>query len=229
MSRNSLKIRLGNDVKKFLDKLGLLKGCNQKYYYSCPQSVIDVSRKGTYEEILDEIYRTFAYDFLLKDESIFSFEEDGNNCRYLFMQGVKSKIPFDEFLQRNGHVYDENEEDIQILRDLYDEAADSSVYDYVKNPVYLRFDVSKEQYKTSCHPYAHMHIGLNNEIRIPSSLRLTPEMFTSFAIKMTYPQLWRDKSSDSKLSQWHSEYKRICNKVDAAFMQDSDLLDLYLA
>ena len=92
----------------------------------------------------------------------------------------------------------------------------------------MRYDVSAKEYKEGTHPYSHLHIGIHNEIRIPISLLLTPEMFTEFVVKMVYRQEWLKFKDDNYFVDFHNSSKSKCDEIDLKFWSEIDKKDLFL-
>lgn len=69
--------------------------------------------------------------------------------------------------------------------------------------VYFRYDVDSVRYMPNIHSYAHLHIGISNDIRIPCASLLTPAAFVVFVIKQVYKVNWErcmaEKDSRSKI------------------------------
>lgn len=64
-----------------------------------------------------------------------------------------------------------------------------TVSDY-KSFTPIRLDQHPEQYKPTHHPAHHLHIGYENDSRIPVKRVLTPLAFTSFVLSTFYPKGW---------------------------------------
>lgn len=228
MKDNGFCIRVRRDAVLFLEKMELLKEqCfDPSAHYA--NSVKEIARTGTQYEIIMEIWKTHSYDFLLNDESIFQFHKSDENLRYCFIQNPKVKITWKEFLYRNGlNEAEIAEEELEMYNSLYELGDDESCYEYIKSPIYLRYDLSKEQYQESFHPYSHLHVGLHNEIRFPISKILTPEMFAQLAVKMTYPELWRKKMAQNDILEFQKMVKKGCENVSKEMWSELDKCDLF--
>lgn len=228
MTDNSFCIRVRKDVVSFLKKMeNLQESCfDPNDHYS--SRVREIARAGSHYEILTEIWNTHSNDFLLNDESIFQFHKSGKNLRYCFMQNSIVKVSWEVFLEKNN-VKEEGlaPEDLEIYSALYDNGDDESCYEHIEYPVYLRYDLSVEQYQECFHPYSHLHVGLHNEIRFPISRELTPEMFAQIAIKMTYPELWREKIEKNEILESFKTVKKGCIEVPKKNWSELDKCDLF--
>lgn len=228
MNNNSFNIRIRKDVVGFLKKINLFKLDNYFPEDHYLDAVKEISRIGTHEQIYCKICETYSFDIMLSDDSIYQFHKDGDSYRYCFIQNPKVKYSWEEYLHNNDLKEDElTEEDSNIYRSCYDNNEDDS-FRYVENPMYIRYDVSGEEYCECSHPYSHLHIGLHNELRIPVSIVLTPEQFTEFSIKMTYRELWKEMYEKGEISEFHKQVKRGCESVDERYWSEEDRLDLFL-
>lgn len=229
MNKNSFEIRIETEAERFLKEMNLLKDNRYKLNKSISKENFEIGRTNNYKEIFDTLSRTSSYDFLLHDDSIFQFQKDKDDYRYQFMQSYRTKISFEEVLLRLQLEPDKiTEEEFLYFTSLYEEGSDDCLFDNRNNPLYIRYDVSKMQYKEGIHPYSHLHIGLGNEVRIPLSIILTPEMFVLFVIKMSYPQVWEKNSSNGKIKEMMNSFKAKCEQVDKNFWSNVDMQDLYL-
>lgn len=228
MTDNSFCIRVRKDVVSFLKKMeNLQESCfDPNDHYS--SRVREIARAGSHYEILTEIWNTHSYDFLLNDESIFQFHKFGKNLRYCFMQNPRVKVSWEAFLEKDNVKEEElTPEDLEIYSALYENGDDESCYEHIEYPVYLRYDLSVEQYQECFHPYSHLHVGLHNEIRFPISRELTPEMFAQIAIKMTYPELWREKIEKNEILESFKTVKKGCIEVPKKNWSELDKCDLF--
>ena len=193
MTDRSFDVRIGKYVEPFLKKIGLFQRniYNPKDHYT--KRVKEISRIGSYQEIYNEVVNTYSYDILLKDGSVFQFhkEDEEEVYRYCFIQNPRMKLSWEDFLHKIG--LEENEEqpisEVMQWQAYYDNDEDDC-FDINNYPVSIRYDASESEYVEGEHPFSHFHIGIHNDIRIPISLILTPEMFTEFIVKMVYRKEW---------------------------------------
>lgn len=231
MTDRSFDIRIEQNVKPFLEKMGIFQ-CNiydRKNHYA--KRVKEISRIGSYQEIYNAVVTTCSYDILLKDGSVFQFHKvDGKEeYRYCFIQNPRMKLSWEDFLRKIG--VEENDDqpipDVMQWQAYYDNDEDDC-FDINNYPVSIRYDASESEYVEGEHPFSHFHIGIHNDIRIPISLILTPEMFTEFIVKMVYRKEWLYKKNDNYFVDFHSSVKKGCKPVIIDFLSDLDKLDLYM-
>lgn len=144
--------------------------------------------KDDYYKLYTTAMENEDYDFhITKDNSFFQF----------YSEKVKNKVVSIHY------VFYSCPKDVSLLDDIMSEedndAGNKGMYynlidsvDFKKNVLYFRFDYEKDLYKKIIHPIAHLHIGFDNEIRIPLDKILTPEAFVDFVMKYAYKELWQE-------------------------------------
>ena len=229
MRDKGFDIRIVRNVELFLKKIGIFECCIYKPNDHYSKSVKEISRIGSYQEIYNEVVSTYSYDIILKDGSVFQFHKEYDDYRYCFFQNPRVKLTWEDFLHKYG--LDDNDEqpisDVMQWQAYYDNDEDEC-FETNMYPVSIRYDACKSEYVEGEHPYSHFHIGIHNDIRIPISLILTPEMFTEFIVKMVYRKEWLDKKNDNYFVDFHSALKKGCEPVDIEHLSELDKLDLYM-
>lgn len=160
-------------IKKFSEKYN-----NQLFY-----------DKENYENLYTIAMENEDYDFhITKDNGIFQF----------YTEKVKNK------LTSIHYIFYSNPKDIEAINELIGEEKSKGncveykeicalldIADNKKNVLYFRYDYDIKLYKELIHPLSHIHIGFDNEIRIPLDKVLTPEAFIDFVIKYAYKENWQ--------------------------------------
>lgn len=169
---------------KLLKEIELLGEIN----YSIPENsfeikkfskeFLSISQKGDYKEIYDCAMRNKDYDFRLNDNSIMQFTiEKGNKNNIIKMRYAFYKCPYLIF-----------KKDEQEYTDVF-----------LKNYVSIRYDYDINKYKEVIHPISHLHIGNDNNLRIPIDKILEPLEFGIFIIRNIYQNEWRILLNDSHI------------------------------
>lgn len=93
--------------------------------------------------------------------------------------------------------------------------------------VYMRYDVDARGRKNNenIHSYTHLHIGLNNNIRIPVGKHLTPFTFTMFIIRHVYYDLWVDMVRKEEIT---FGYKNKCSDLPKELWTEDETKELYI-
>jgi len=185
--RSPLEIRACIDLVDNADLLGAL---NENV--SLPLNYVAQSRGLPYSSYW-ELYKTnFWFHIKLKDESLILFEEDS----FRFIMSPISIPTHEDFIAYDlGDDWDHfNAEEKENY--LTSEYFKHSYHSYIettsdfKSHTPVRLDQHPNQYKPLSHPAHHLHIGYENESRIPVKRVLTPQAFTAFIISTFYPKNW---------------------------------------
>ena len=229
MTDDSFNIRIKADAVRLLELVGLLKqNCYIPSDHYSEESK-KVSMENDFVKTFDVIQSTFSYDILLKDDSMYQLHKSGDDYRYLFIQNYRCKISFEEYVTKyNEDNVAISDEELDFLQEIYEVGDDEKCYVERKNPIYIRYDVSGSQYSEGIHPYSHLHIGIGNEIRIPLSIILTPEMFVLFSIKMAYPDKWIYVCHNNAIVEIMNTFKSKCEKVNNKYWSEIDMKDLFI-
>lgn len=211
------------DSEKLLKELGIIKkknyvNCSQGTYKKYSSDFLKVTRTGTYFEIYKCAMENDDYDFLLEDGSFFQFsfdkEERCENIRMAYYPSI-CNLEYKDFLMEHLGV-DEEEcgtDYIELYQQYVIEQEPESV-----TP--MRYDFNVKLYKEVIHSAAHIHIGYEENIRIPIEKRLKPLLFTKMAIEFFYYDKWKKCINDGDEKVFYN----ICDmeELDAEFFSDKD-------
>lgn len=198
---------------------------------SYKNETIEVSKTNDYLKIYDVIINNKDYDILLFDDSIFQLSNKGGKCRYAYMQCTHEPLTFDEFIYETfGGEYNTGDEPLSTFyaefEEDYNQRCDEQQIN--TNAVYFRYDTDELGYLPNVHSYAHLHVGLNNSIRIPCSRELTPFAFVLFAVKHVYSQYWKDAILKEKINEIHYSFKKKCSYLTEEHWGEAEKRDLYM-
>ncbi len=173
------------------------------------------------------------FEILLIDNSIFQFSNI-NDIRYAFIQNPNKFVSKEEFIAEIfvDEINTMTAEELKISYELieeseYEQYLNEQGFNISSN--YFRYDVTQMGYKPLLHSYSHLHIGMNENLRIPTSIILTPLKFVLFCIKNTYYDVWKcaiDKMPG--FMQKISNSKTDCKPLNRDFWQTSEKYELYL-
>ena len=157
----------------------------------------------------------FWYHIKLSDQSLIFFKED--SFKYL-MSPYGNLMSFQEFEDhRKQELFDEGiteEEEITIYLDNinfeYQQYLDSDAIKRMSTPI--RLDIHPEQYNAAYHPMTHLHVGHDNESRIPVKKIMTPFAFTGFILSSFYPAEWKLLIEEQKISD--ADFKLLNQSLD---------------
>ncbi len=117
-----------------------------------------------YKKVWEHHYQNRSYHLLLKDLSLFRFKNLEYTANF-------------EYLQSPVYIRErfmEDEEPEEIL------------------PTPIRYDYNPQEFNPITHPIGHIHIGLENSIRIGTHCKLTPLSFLLFCLRQMYPNYWKN-------------------------------------
>ena len=177
---------------RLLKKLNLLKEDNVHKRIPYSQNCADYSRGNDYKLLYQSLVDNKDYDILLKDDSMLQMSINSGESRLMFIQNPLMHISFESFLEELG--WDATPEMMDQFHEAFYEDYCQALEGMNLNSgaVYLRYDVDARgrTNNENIHAYTHLHVGLNNCIRIPVSLHLTPLAFTMFVVRHVYYDVW---------------------------------------
>lgn len=231
ISRGKLSASI-SESREFLSSFQLFKSSGPKGNGIYSEEFINASRSNKQYEIHRIAIENFDYDILLFDDSIFQYCLVDTKLRYAFIQNPTVFYSKEEYLH---HIFNEDELD-GCPPDEIDDLIDQDAYEQFLNEQsindcanYFRYDCSLIGYEPLIHPCSHMHIGANNNVRIPISRVLTPLEFSKFCIKNTYFDRWKEKVVQT--NNFHEEVKRIkdeCSLLKPDAWQEIERNELYM-
>ncbi|MDQ8020856.1 MAG: DUF2290 domain-containing protein [Moraxellaceae bacterium] len=125
------------------------------------------------------------YNVKLEDHSLFIFDE-ANGPSYSFLHTPISVESFRSYLSRRGRPFTTRNKS-EFLEEYELAVATANIRTHVTP---LRYDVDTSAYMKGRHPKAHLHIGLDNNIRLALRREMTPLSFSLFVMRQTYPDCW---------------------------------------
>lgn len=213
---------------RFLKKLDLLKEENVHKRVPYSQGCAEYSRGKDYKSLYQNLVDNRDYDILLKDDSMLQMSLNGGESRLMFIQNPLMHISFETFLEEMG--LEATQEMTNQLHEAFDEDYHQALegMNFNSGAVYLRYDVDARGRKNNenIHAYTHLHVGLNNSIRIPVSLHLTPLAFTMFVVRHVYYDVWVDAVRSGLITGGH---KAQCQTLPPEMWTNEEKKFLYLA
>lgn len=216
-------------VSTLLSKSQLLKDSKYKYKSISSRNYKIRSNQELVDTYIKEV-NELNFNFLLKDESFFSFQYDKDKSsicklKYIFFQFPYEFPTYEQFLDKefNAKLSDVG----YSCREIYSQAASEAS---IKNHIaILRYDYSEEAYREGIHSASHIHLGFSNSIRLSIDKMLSPEAFTLFIIKQIYISEWSKMILSSKLKPELRSIKSFCPTLtDYNLFNDLDRCELYL-
>ncbi len=209
---------------------------NLQNHHGIPYSkdLVSVSKKGDIQALYAYMSDNLDYDILLADDSMITMNMEGGLVRMVYLQNPIKHIDILEYVSMY-HKDDLNVCSVDELREIYKEEYERhlATLELNKAAVYIRYDEDPTLYRPMVHPYIHLHIGMNNNIRIPSSVEMTPLTFILFILQQVYYNVWVKEftgksSQDNIIMGYAQQDKQIFSLVEDVW-KDSERQFLHLA
>lgn len=222
-----------HETVSFFDKIDLLKNENliRKFdlkFSKFSSQFVQVFQKNDYILTYKTAMEQKDYDFVLKDDSFFQFTYSNDkfkNLRFAYYENPYNYASYTDFLNFE-------------LESSYEECGDLFLADYeqyvseakIKNaivPLRYDFDGDSKRYKELIHTGSHIHMGHNNEIRLPTKQLLTPLGFSIFVLRNKYPLEYKNALENTELRYKILKEKESFKESDDALFNDNDKTQLY--
>lgn len=167
---------------------------------------------------------------LTEDQAFFQFgfQLDKNekicDLRYAYYEVPTRTISYEEYLIKEGL---NPEECGDIFLDDFDQYKTETLLK--KSVTSIRYDFSVSQYDKIQHPISHLHIGQQNEIRIPISLIMTAKTFVAFVLRHVYWNKWKFYIDDPIFQKLYLSSKQPSDSLNIEQFCAEEKLDLYMA
>ncbi|AWV44578.1 hypothetical protein CD201_08325 [Hafnia alvei] len=200
---------------------------DSQLYVTEPTGFISECRQLSYPEMWEHYRKKHIYHILLSDQSMLYFREGS----FSYLMTPYSIIELEEYffsiLQDDWEKMGDDERN-SILRDSeYISEYKNYCSDERKSIPFtpIRCDYEPSQYNSITHPACHLHVGFENESRIPIKKKMTELAFSGFILATFYPRKWKKlvesvnfnskykkKMNQNVPSIPHSDIKKWCNE-----------------
>jgi hypothetical protein len=233
MNLSQFTISYQNSIK-LLKEFNLYKNIGTKPIGKYSDEIKRIGKENNKLEIYKTAINNLDYEILLIDDSIFqfSFAED---IRYAFIQNPNFFVSKEDYLYElfdDDELTNLSEEELAIFVNTinehdYEQFLNEQNINLKSN--FFRYDASTLGYQPLVHSYSHLHLSMNEDLRIPISKILTPLKFVMFCIKNTYFAIWKevlDKKTEFQKSIHDS--KLLCTPLNKEHWQDNEKFELHL-
>lgn len=234
MTVNSVLVSL-EEVKTLLAEANIFKSENSSRKRSVGNDkfsteFLSVMFDNDYERIYKTAMKHLDYDFLLEDDAFIQFSVKKGNTnlkdgklRYAYYPNPSEYSTYLEFLSENNLSYDE-------CGDCFCEEYDQYISEAkLKNSITpIRYDYDFSEYDSSNHPISHLHIGMEQTVRIPIARILTPQEFTILILRNVYFENWIKILNSESYIQILNKSKKDNNVLDDEYFKSSEKRHLYL-
>lgn len=217
MTINSILVSL-EEVKALLVKSQILDYENT----SRPRNILNTKLSADFLSVMfsddyDIVYKTAMknrdYDFVLFDGSFLQFSVtnsdsglDNGIIRYAYFPNPRKHQTYGEFLMDNDTTYEEAGD---LFAEEYEQYVSEARLKNIVTPIRYDYDFGAYQ-KDSHHPVSHLHIGSEENVRIPISKILTPQAFMLLVIRNMYYDHWKKALLDDTFLPIVERVKQQC-------------------
>ncbi len=113
-----------------------------------------------------------------------------------------------------------------VVAELYDEAIETAGLRPYITPI--RFDRDFGSYRSGVHPAAHLHIGIDNNIRLGLAREMTPLSFLLFILRQKYPSSWERLLRSNLASSLVRSIRDSLPPLPKQYGQDFDFCEIAL-
>lgn len=153
--------------------------------FSVTPAIIRAQRELSYERMWRLAHDNSWFHIQFEDLSIIQFQ-NAPSPSYHFIECPLDVPPLSEFL--NALQVEYRKRYHSDVAELYSEAIETANLRRHVTPI--RYDRDFNGYRRGIHPAAHLHIGLENNVRLALPREMTPWSFLLFVIRQKYPQSW---------------------------------------
>lgn len=219
ISEGSFRISLDYSIT-LLKKMNLYKGIGKKPLGEYSPQFLKISRTNRHTIIHKTAIENLDYEILLSDDSIFQISKKENYLRYCFIQNPTCNFSRLEYIRTIYSDEDLIDIDEETLDNLITEVDENEYEQFLieqelnLNSTIIRYDFDEKGYKPLLHSCSHVHIGLNENLRIPCSLIISPLKFVIFTIKQVYYDEWKEEfENNTDIIKYLEVAKKSCPKM----------------
>jgi hypothetical protein len=159
----------------------------------------------------------------MHDHSLFQFDEGGVGASFQFMHCPLDVVTFPDYLTTLG--YADTPSTRRDLRPEYQKVLETASERRHVTPI--RFDYTNVGYRAGVHPIAHVHVGLDNQIRLGVDRKMNAVSFVLFVMRHMYPRCWERLLGRDSNRQIVKHVRATGESLSAEFWQDLDRIEMY--
>jgi hypothetical protein len=188
------------------------------------REIIRRQREASYTDMWQLARGNKWYHIEFDDLSIFQFQ-NAPSPSYHFIDCPIDIPTLHDFLVSRGLNY----------RDRYNAAVAEEYQDVIETAPLkahvcpIRYDYDANGYEEGIHPAAHIHIGLDNEIRLRMRREMSPLSFIYFVLRQRYPDNWRKVLTSPMHEGISHQLREGLPLVGAAYCRKLDICELELS
>ncbi|WP_338795178.1 DUF2290 domain-containing protein [Acidovorax sp. DW039] len=192
-------------------------------HFSLTPAIIQQLRELPYLERWKTSIANQWYHVRLEDHSLLTFSSTATSASYAYLHCPLDAPTFRQFALDMGHQFNaaaraELLEEYQLIIDTAMQKA---------NVTPIRYDYDENGYRRGVHPVSHIHIGLDNHVRLSSSKRLTPTSFALFVMRQMYPECWARVLDHQEAARLPKAIRLGCVPLHEPHWHEQDQVELH--
>lgn len=192
----------------------------------------------SYREEYQKDLQEYAYDFILKDQSLLLFVTRGNDehdghLSYSFNECPIEAPEYIAFVCSELGIDRDDPSSGDILEEFGDTLIDDywrhlGALDHKHQVTPIRYDYKALDYEEGRHPAPHFHFGVSNNIRIGTVKVLNPISSTLFIVRQFYPDQWMRVLAHSSKARWCSNVRETLDDIDNNYVKLNKSFEIVL-
>lgn len=191
--------------------------------FSVTAAIIRTQRELTYEKMWRAAYDNSWFHIMFEDLSLIQFQ-NAPSPSFHFLECPLDVPTRREFLAALGMDYRKRHD--SDFQELYAEAVETAGSRPHVTPI--RYDRDFGSYRAGVHPAAHLHVGLDNDIRLALPSEMTPLSFILFVIRQKYPSNWEQLLASNLAASLQRSVRYSLVPLPGQYWQEPDLCEMAL-
>lgn len=192
--------------------------------FSINAEIIRRQRELPYAKMWQIAYSEGWHHIRFEDLSILQFQSNPSPS-YHFIECPLAVPPLSEFVKERGFDYRDRYK--SSVQEEYELVIDTASLRSHVTPI--RYDYDVHGYREGVHPVGHLHIGLENEIRLRMDREMTPLAFLLFIIRQRYPVNWEHLINSPLGARLETFIRRSLVAIGPAYCKPLDQLEVKLS
>lgn len=154
--------------------------------FTLTKPMVQSLREMSYQDQWRTSVENKWFHIQLENLSLLVFSTYGGYPSYSYIDRPIDVPSFREYISSKDDAY--NYRTREIYAEDYQQVIATAGFRNCVSPI--RYDYDPTGYRQGIHPIAHIHIGLDNQIRLATRREMTPTSFLLFVMRQLYPHCW---------------------------------------
>jgi len=178
-------------MKEVLKKSGLYIESNQ---FPSNQKMVWKDLES-YRRVWEYYYKNKIFHFHLMDHSLIRFLYSDKSISFEYINSPYQLEDIDDFENYNVIIMKSEEYEDRL-------------------PTPIRYDYEPDSFNEISHPIGHIHLGLENQIRIGTFVLFDPMSFLLFCIRQMYPEFWVKILENEKFEKCRKHIREVITEIN---------------